>query len=173
MLLASGNCIENCPSGTWYDEDTLSCVKCGHNCLECSEDECLVCQEEFYLNADMKTCTFGCPYQTFLKIYEDDFICDNCHKTCANCVNPSETSCTSCPPELYLYSELLVQGIQSNIPYSEFVKNYPVQGECLKMCKKNTGPLGRICIPCPSNCLSCANDKCLLCAPGFKIDLNG
>ena len=41
------------------------------------------------------------------------------------------------------------------------------------MCKKNTGPLGRICIPCPSNCLSCANDKCLLCEPGYKIDMNG
>lgn len=41
------------------------------------------------------------------------------------------------------------------------------------MCKTNTGPLGRICIPCPSNCLTCANDKCLRCDKDYRIDPTG
>lgn len=64
-------------------------------------------------------------------------------------------------------------GISSGIKYEDFAKQYPVQGNCVKMCKTNTGPLGRICIPCPSNCLTCANDKCLRCDKDYRIDPSG
>jgi proprotein convertase subtilisin/kexin type 5 len=96
-------CGTTCPSGTYQNIYSKTCLPCASTCGEClgAPDACTACQSsqgniQYYYNGN---CYSSCPSNTYL-VSDQCFDCDasvNC-KTC----DMAATNCTSCLNGLFL-----------------------------------------------------------------------
>ena len=68
-ILYLGECLDVCPSSTYYDESRYTCELCEEECLECEQydgDICTACDPYSYWPfLDANTCKHECPFGSF------------------------------------------------------------------------------------------------------------
>lgn len=170
------NCksIERCrecdPVG--YELNYLQkCQKCSDNCVSCKEEECLVCDENYFLEDSVcvdtcqdawfgadgvcSACPAGCTVcesMTHCSGCEDGFsindanLCDGCDVRCEVC---EASLCTMCKGELII-------GLEGNTCVDECGEHNFIDYEHNK------------CETCPDECSDCDSlDFCTECKRGF------
>lgn len=95
-MLTSGRCIGECPTGQYFDYDTMSCKACGNNCLNClNANSCSLCAADSSMT-NSGDCYFDCPPGTYYEQTVDGTFCYNCHSSCEQCSGPEIDDCLSC-----------------------------------------------------------------------------
>ena len=139
-VLLEHSCTENCPSHTYYDEDSLSCQHCHDSCRSCAgpnQDNCLECPDGEFLNH--YSCMSSCPEGTFVL---NDSECVSCPANCRECSSPAE--CLVCDDNFLREEE-----------------------KCVDSCSKGFTEDEQLCKPCPSGCEQCSNPlTCDTCSEG-------
>ncbi|KIJ32416.1 hypothetical protein M422DRAFT_35819 [Sphaerobolus stellatus SS14] len=142
FFLSKGQCIPECPSGTFIASDGFTCSTCDSSCTACtgSSTFCLSCSSSKL--ASNGTCITSCPSSTFSSTGS----CLSCHPDCATCSGSGFNQCLTCPSSLPVLSN----------------------GRCLPTCAKNEflDSTGK-CTTCDASCSSCAGpgaNQCLACA---------
>ncbi|EJD01756.1 uncharacterized protein FOMMEDRAFT_126919 [Fomitiporia mediterranea MF3/22] len=149
FVLSSGQCVENCPSGTFLDpKDNVTCSACSSTCSTCagSATFCLTCSNNQLASGG--ACVTSCPSGTF----SSSGACVSCHPDCTTCSGTSFNQCSTCPSD---------RPVLSN-------------GRCLPICSKNEffDPASSSCKSCDSSCASCSgsgSSNCLSCADGNSV----
>ena len=86
----SSVCLLTCPSSSYLDSATASCLACTAPCLSCkSSSYCLSCTTGLYLNGG--SCVSSCPSSTYS---DTTLICLACSGLCKTC--SSKYYCLSC-----------------------------------------------------------------------------
>ena len=90
----TGQCLTNCPDGTYGSSASMSCQGCDQNCLTCSGSatNCASCSSGLSLasNNSCMTCWSG----TYLNILNNS--CLNCYSLCETCNGSTAQDCLSC-----------------------------------------------------------------------------
>ncbi|KAL4500374.1 hypothetical protein ABPG72_003325 [Tetrahymena utriculariae] len=216
FILINGKCQNSvCKNGQIFVYQSLKCEYCDEGCTQCfgKTSNCLNCQQNYYLwnNQCLQTCPYGFYKQlSDLNQSVNDNIeltknnqqigmtsnyCSPCHKTCSDCIDPSQNDCSSCPPNYYLnvQDKSCKKSLLSNciVALSEavclicdayyFLQNNKCQPTS---CSPNfyavsvdnlTGFLSvqpsYKCLPCSYGCEECIDqNKCLQCSKGFQLD---
>jgi len=150
---SSSSCVLNCPSGTYQNIYSRSCLACQSPCLQCITlpTNCLNCISsvnniQYYYNG---SCSSTCPSGT----YASGYVCLACNSAvgCATCVS-SPVICTSCLGGLYL--------------------SQPGNGSCIATCVGTANFLldtvHLVCVSsCPSNMVAPVSGTCMLCSTGY------
>ena len=100
LVLANGQCLEDCPPGFAVDSVSGTCRTCHPSCRDCfgpGPGNCKSCPEGFRLEGD--TC-LQCPLGRYFDLSAGK--CRSCHDTCSSCSGPKETDCTHCGAPLAL-----------------------------------------------------------------------
>lgn len=158
---------KDCGSGFFINSDF--CYSCPDECSECSSNAtCSVCSAGFFLYQHF--CYSVCP-AGYLKRegicikneectksrFIDQDTCSDCDESCATCSGYTESTCTSCVNELYLYLQTCV------LTCPEGYNKYP-NNTCLSICPQTTYSDSGSCESCSSGCTVCKNntycDKC-------------
>ncbi|XP_063311099.1 proprotein convertase subtilisin/kexin type 5 isoform X1 [Pelobates fuscus] len=191
FYLQNGVCVSDCGSRFYSDEFDRECDTCYRTCETCigpDYDECTTCRVGFKMDSGRCTSTLSKnqPKEgTYWNAEKNNFLpCDSSCKTC----NVSDTSCTSCPQETYLFE----QSCTDSCPTGTFsngkdrrcekctvgceicaegdicVKcsnNYLYNGRCLKTCPEGFFGLKGNCTKCSQECKTCAQSAnfCLSC----------
>ena len=87
------SCVEDCPSGTFSDDE--ECLVCGAKCAECEDDPDLCSSCLPGLKMHEEECVTACPSHTYLN---EENECHPCADECAECIGPLNTDCSRCPP---------------------------------------------------------------------------
>ncbi|XP_048188146.1 proprotein convertase subtilisin/kexin type 5 isoform X4 [Perognathus longimembris pacificus] len=147
--LYKGKCLDECPVGAYYEEETETCQDCPKSCHTCSSSRtCNTCQE------GLKRTKLGkcIPHSECAAIEywdEDGHKCRPCHRKCLHCSGPKEDQCNTCPrPSLLLNTT------------------------CVENCPEGYYPneASHRCDPCHSSCRTCEGQhslQCLSCRPGW------
>ena len=115
-----GLCFTECPSLSYKDEATLSCLPCVNNCANClGPDVCLDCELGTYFldegdNGIKGQCLPECPL--FAITVEERSECELCREPCYTCEGTTDF-CVSCLTGYFLYGNECV---------SECPRNYQV-----------------------------------------------
>ncbi|KCV68134.1 TKL protein kinase [Fonticula alba] len=173
--LHDGQCVGDCPAGTWPDADGPSCRACPSTCTRClSASMCTVCASGHFL--------------------PNDGVCRACDPSCATC--GEEDACSACMDGLvFLSPDPGTPSLcGSTCPPGEF----PGPERCARcdsscdLCAggpthclvcaagfrwgaaaPGPGKTGA-CVPCPAGCASCTGTgRCLACAGGLLLAEDG
>ena len=173
---SSNRCAVSCNPGSYPDDETKSCIKCGNGCELCSfiEGQCYKCKKGFILEGrGMKNCVKKCKRKKFMKeevtmTYKLNQIdepkqtmldtCLDCHETCDGATDTDCTSCGLTPDKnpVYLTDE----------------------GRCIIRCPPKFYPKLRTykCLPCYPGCETCVDGRptsCIICETGLIKRLDG
>lgn len=146
--LHNGLCLDECPEGTYKEEENDECRDCPESCLICSSAwTCLACREGFTVVHDVCTAPKECAAVEYWD--EGSHRCQPCHKKCSRCSGPSEDQCYTCPRETFLLNTT-----------------------CVKECPEgyHTDKDSQQCVLCHSSCRTCEGPhsmQCLSCRPGW------
>ncbi|XP_047436078.1 proprotein convertase subtilisin/kexin type 6 [Mugil cephalus] len=113
--LAGMTCIPECPSGTFFHLEEMTCSPCHSSCMTCTgpgEEECIQCAEG-YLQQEwrcVEACTpgyypgkaAGLPHNT----------CHRCEENCLSCSGPG--TCTKCKADYSLINRTCVVNASCN-----------------------------------------------------------
>ncbi|KAI0317494.1 insulin-like growth factor binding protein [Amylostereum chailletii] len=149
FVLANGQCVENCPSGTFLDpKDNPTCTACSSTCGTCvgAADFCLTCANNQLASSGQ--CVSSCPSGTVSSASS----CLACHPDCASCSGTNFNQCTACPAD---------RPVLSN-------------GRCLPTCSQNQffDKTSSSCQSCDSSCASCTGSgpsACLACSSANQV----
>ncbi|KAF8481423.1 hypothetical protein JB92DRAFT_3038461 [Gautieria morchelliformis] len=152
LVLSQGQCVAQCPSGTFLGSDNLTCTPCDSSCLTCVGDAkfCRTCSaNQLAVNG---TCTTSCPSNTF----SSGGACLACHPDCAACSGGAFNQCSTCPSSRPVLSS----------------------GRCLPTCSRSEflDTASSSCKPCDGSCASCAGagpNACLACSNANQILKSG
>ncbi|KAK2503767.1 hypothetical protein MC885_009830 [Smutsia gigantea] len=172
LVLYDGWCLDECPTGTYYEEETKECKDCHKSCQTCSSSgSCTTCQEGLRVNSHgqcvpSKECAPS-------EYWDEGAVgCKPCHAKCFRCVGPSDNQCHTCQRDSLLLNTTCVQdcpegyytdedshrcapchsscrtceGRHSTQYYAENSTGWCER--CSKSCKACRGPQ-------PTDCLSC------------------
>ncbi|KAL4435522.1 hypothetical protein ABPG74_020298 [Tetrahymena malaccensis] len=130
--LLNETCVTSCPYGTFPNIQDNTCTYCYSqfsSCKECTEKNCISCQDNLFILEDTQQCVSSCPFNyidSSLIInsspanqnpnQENKKACQKCiNKNCNTC-DPKDTSkCLSCSqslensPLIYLYNQDCLQ----------------------------------------------------------------
>ncbi|KAL4465990.1 hypothetical protein ABPG74_004227 [Tetrahymena malaccensis] len=188
FYLFNQNCLQDCPSQTYKNSNTLKCESCLTNCKTCIDGtSCQLCQPNFYLSADKQSCQLTCPqgYQqnsnSFSCVPCQDSNCQQCQQStdqctkCGNNYNLQGTKCQqSCDPTYY--SDSFVCKLCSQKYTNCQICN---STQCLQ-CQASYFLYNRTCTNlCPSGyfqdssspiqkCTQCSNASCQTCDPSLS-----
>ncbi|KAJ8782291.1 hypothetical protein J1605_010270 [Eschrichtius robustus] len=193
LVLYDGQCLEECPEGTYFEKETKVCKDCHKSCRTCSSSgACTTCQEGLRVNNHG-----GCvPHTECAAVeYWDEgaLTCKACHAKCFHCTGPSEDQCHTCLRDSLLLNTTCVQDCPEGyyadedshrvVPAGKGV-SAPVQrrvlrrklhgavreGEkfncekCHESCIECKGPGTKNCTVCPANLVLHMDDsRCLHC----------
>lgn len=163
------SCVQNCPSGFFYNPAVTSCSPCGAGCQVCSSlSQCSVCADPTLtsvngicqracpagatLIGNNCVCTFGVLQQsTCVSSCLDGFyattdrVCALCSSPCFTCTGNS-TSCSSCISG-YTYDPISRTCTQtSQCPYGAY---RDVNGQCQRYCPTSYFYAGGCIYQCP------------------------
>ncbi|XP_004591833.2 proprotein convertase subtilisin/kexin type 5 isoform X2 [Ochotona princeps] len=149
MYLYDGQCLEECPAGTYYERGTKDCQDCHKSCLTCSSaGTCTTCPEGLQMNRHGNCVVHKeCAANEYWD--EETRECKTCHTKCYRCTGPTEDQCHSCPRESLLLNTTCVK----DCPEGYFADEDSHQ-----------------CIPCHSSCRTCEgrhSTQCRSCRPGW------
>ena len=154
-FLIKGQCVDNCPLGS-YLSDSKECLSCIKHCSKCaSGTKCLECEEDAYWDDDV--CVLTCPEGKYVD--QISKTCKNCSNACYSCNGPTENDCIVC----------------------NFLKGYGKINEDSGTCThivctngyylyKNTITNTSQCMKCDKSCLTCKAGgplDCINCKPGY------
>lgn len=148
LLYWEGQCLENCPEGSY--QNFTDCIACPPECKKCSSS--LECVE--YVSD--KRCVNECPSG----MYRDNLSgkCSKCDHACSTCYGPSGSECSECNVEEgYIKTNKLSGDCHlMSCPEGTFLNHYAQTNEtlcvaCHQSCSTCSGPES-------FNCLSCAKD---------------
>jgi proprotein convertase subtilisin/kexin type 5 len=141
-----GNCVSSCPSGTYADSITTTCLNCIASCSECTNGTaCFICNNGTFMYNGI--CYINCPVNYYGN--NQTQLCLACHSSCLTCNGPFSDNCISCPGTILI----------SNI--------------CYTTCPSNT--YSGSCLPCDTSCLTCSGSaatNCLTCASPLFFHVN-
>ncbi|XP_036711559.1 proprotein convertase subtilisin/kexin type 5 isoform X1 [Balaenoptera musculus] len=149
LVLYDGQCLEECPEGTYFEKETKVCKDCHKSCRTCSSSgACTTCQEGLRVNNHG-----GCvPHTECAAVeYWDEgaLTCKACHAKCLHCTGPSEDQCHTCLRDSLLLNTTCVQ---------DCPEGYYADEDSHR------------CAPCHSSCRTCEGRhsmQCLSCQPGW------
>ena len=156
-------CVNACPSGTYSNVYSHSCMPCANTCSQCRDEPtiCISCissptNRQYFWVAN-STCVSACPSTT----YTDGDYCRDCDATVSKCgsCDYDPTNCTSCLGGLFLQAPNFGScGPTCTGTYSIYdVVNY----KCVSTCINNLIYYAGSCTLCPNptdgNCDLCAN----------------
>lgn len=140
-----GLCIASCPSGTYPNSVTLTCLTCVSNCLECTNGTgCFICNSGTFLYNGL--CYTTCPVGYGNTLTQ---LCLSCHSSCLTCNGAFSDNCLSCPG------------------------THLISNVCYTTCPNNTYSI--TCLPCDTTCLTCSgptSNNCLTCASPLFYHIN-
>ena len=150
--LVNGNCVFVCPTGTYSDLTSQSCLNCSYNCISCSSSQsCSSCSSGYFLY--LGQCVTTCPNGTFAK----GVTCNPCSTGCFQCSN--SYTCSLCQSQYSLFANSTNSYCVSSCPtgyYSQAV-----------MTSSFTNSNQFICVACSSPCLTCTSaSTCTQCVSG-------
>ncbi|XP_045696264.1 proprotein convertase subtilisin/kexin type 5 isoform X1 [Phyllostomus hastatus] len=149
FVFYDGQCLDECPTGTYYEEETKDCKDCPRSCKTCSSaGSCTTCLEGQRLN-NHGVCVphKECPPSEYWDV--EALGCKPCHTKCFRCTGPSEDQCHTCPRHSLLLNTTCVQ----DCPEGYYADEDNHQ-----------------CAPCHSSCGTCEGRhsmQCLSCRPGW------
>ncbi|EAR99373.2 transmembrane protein, putative (macronuclear) [Tetrahymena thermophila SB210] len=181
-------CYAQCPSGTYSDSISQTCVKqcpkinqyqddidntcsyCHPNCKTCTgptQNQCQTCETGFYKNGT--SCLSICPPG----YYQDsvNFVCLKCNGECDTCYGPDKNQCQSCKlPRIFYLNQCITQ-----CPTGFFM--HPTSNSCVTVCPKSYYPdtNSAQCLPCHNFCSTCfgsGNTKCNTCKTPYLYNNN-
>ena len=148
LYLSFGACLATCPSGTFADDSSMTCVYA------------ISCPPGQFGNSGNQTCSSICPAQQYPNITTK--MCTDCPTTCTACSN--STVCTSCIPTaaFSVVTKACYSWCNSSLQYS-------YGGNCFNNCPDGSyldytnvycqacNSLCRTCFGAATNCTSCTN----------------
>ncbi|XP_069891868.1 proprotein convertase subtilisin/kexin type 5 isoform X2 [Dipodomys merriami] len=147
--LYKGQCLDECPVGAYYEEETESCQDCPKFCHTCSSPgTCITCREG-WKKTKLGKCILHSECAAIEYWDEAGHRCRPCHHKCWHCSGPREDQCEACPrPSLLLNST------------------------CVEVCPEGyyAEEDSHRCVPCHSSCRTCEGKhslQCLSCRPGW------
>jgi hypothetical protein len=188
FLTDGGDCVLNCPAGTFASAAAGRCLACAEDCQTCdgptSEDctacsgsayelltlsgdrECIrSCPQGYFAVAELRRCQFcssGCEegeYLTQSCAPTADIQCAACDASCRTCDGPER--CTSCPVGHFLRNGACAE-CRAQCGAGEYLV-----GECTTFSDPS-------CIPCDSSCATCSSARvCLTCLKDVAPNENG
>ncbi|XP_065177687.1 proprotein convertase subtilisin/kexin type 5-like [Sycon ciliatum] len=156
VLLASGQCADQCPDGYAVDGLGKTCQRCSvPGCVDCTNDaqSCAMCSEDMLrlTVAGSVSCVASCPAGYFGS--EGARECQPCASECKSCTTAAD-SCSSCQPSLLLHGSVCLRGC----PQETFAQSK-----------------GGVCVACDPSCALCrgpgANDCARCSESGYKVDM--
>nr|XP_040139728.1 proprotein convertase subtilisin/kexin type 5-like [Ictidomys tridecemlineatus] len=186
-VLYNGLCLNECPSGTYYEEKTKDCRDCHESCHSCSSySVCTSCQEGLRLNSH-GACVAHKECAPIEYWDETAHRCKPCHHKCFHCTGPAEDQCRTCrgdnlllsfldamirlntsPEELHLKKELEWREERDKEKDKEKIRKYTT---CVQDCPE--GYYARdshLCASCHISCRTCDGShstQCRSCRPGW------
>ncbi|KAJ7335557.1 hypothetical protein JRQ81_013498, partial [Phrynocephalus forsythii] len=163
-VLYNGQCLEECPDGTYYDEETENCEDCDTTCLTCSSStSCLTCREG-YSRTDTGFCMM--PQQCSPTEYYDGRteMCKPCHRKCLACTGPAKDQCLSCEKHRHLLNGTCVE-ICPDGYYADSDRNQC--SACHRSCETCYGKYHTQCISCPPSWYKQENRCVPACTTGY------
>ena len=133
----------SCPSGTYFDAVSSTCLKCNSLCVECvgfGSNQCTSCPADQVLAVNPGSC--GCPAGTYKS---SSSYCLSCDETCGSCSGPSSTQCLTCKSGLSFYGSYCVCPAGSYFDLSTGTCQ-----SCDSTCQTCSGPELNQCLTCPS-----------------------
>jgi len=135
-----GLCVSDCDSLNGYYRKGTECRECNMDCIHCYGPysyQCTVCNDPnlvMYLGKCIDTCP-----EHFINIKG---VCYECHESCLNCTDNTNSGCINCQPFLYFY-----------------------KNQCFKKCPDGTFRKDDYtCEKCQDPCGNCLSlDRCLTC----------
>lgn len=120
----------------------MVCQQCSQYCLNCQNNNCMICQSGYYLSSG--SCYSTCPLGTYLS--STNLQCYSCPSQCSSCT--ADQNCTSCMSGYLL-----------------------LEGTCVKNCPQTAYLEQNKCILCVAPCLACTSQtQCLTCLPGLILN---
>ncbi|KAL4482199.1 hypothetical protein ABPG72_017980 [Tetrahymena utriculariae] len=159
------------------------CVPCNQLCLTCngtSDKNCSSCRLGFYLQAigqGQAICTLNCNSGYYANTLLGS--CVQCDQSCSECSD--QMSCTKCKGGYYYVSgqplcsqckATCLTCTDLSVCTSCVAGTYLSNNDCVISCPKGQYGLNSLCIPCDSNCDTCANNSqnCLTCQVGYYLN---
>jgi hypothetical protein len=98
--MVSFTCVDECPIGTYYNNDTMQCLGCEEPCYTCTDaTTCLSCDTQtnnqfvYYFN---NKCYEECPD---VSVPSPSKVCVDCEAPCVTCTELPE-KCLTCAGDL-------------------------------------------------------------------------
>jgi proprotein convertase subtilisin/kexin type 5 len=172
-LAETFECVENCPIGTYLNENT--CRYCPTSCAECSNPHsCSRCLKNAF-HLDDGSCSDSCREGTFPASNQS---CILCHQSCMSCDGPLDTNCTGCYPQLTLHDHTCMIHESTSCPERQYFDHRAHEcRRCHKSCSSCDGKESTRCTSCFGGAVlneegRCADTRHLRqsCYPGEYFD---
>ncbi|KAL4435521.1 hypothetical protein ABPG74_020297 [Tetrahymena malaccensis] len=188
-------CTQTCPQGTFLNKKENKCMYCYsqfRSCQECTEGNCISCQDDLFILRDLQQCVSSCPFNYIdsSSIMNPSQSIQASQKTCQKCINqncdtcdPTDTNkCLSCSqyleysPNKYLYKQDCIKNCDFYVNSAtnecfDSCPNYLLQVEQSKQCEECPQFIqSRVCVEeCTSNTyIDQIHQKlCVLCQDQF------
>ncbi|XP_036749343.2 proprotein convertase subtilisin/kexin type 5 isoform X5 [Manis pentadactyla] len=148
-VLYDGWCLDECPTGTYYEKEIKECKDCHKSCQTCSSSgSCTTCQEGLRVDSHgqcvpSKECAAS-------EYWDEAALgCKPCHAKCFRCMGPSDDQCHTCRKDSLLLNTTCVQDCPGGYYADEDSHR---------------------CVPCHSSCRTCEgrrSTQCLSCQEGW------
>lgn len=176
MYLYEGNCLLECPSSFFKNEDNKTCQECDFPCLQCEESsqKCTECHPSLFPYNNK--CNQSCEKGSFFKFSSQS--CSPCDSKCLEC-QLSLDQCSSCKDPYLLFDSTCMDGCPPGLLKNENGECQECWGRC-ETCSLRPGPENNSlygCLTCkgdlvPEGSLDEGNDNCV-CPDGFTLDIEG
>jgi hypothetical protein len=145
----SRSCVSKCPIG-YYEDNSNICSNCKENCIKCTNsDDCLKCQQGYYLQPDIDECKSYCPEFYYTNDSLEAPRCSFCKENCRKCLD--NKNCMECDQGFYIQ------------PFGNKVCDIICPVEYYK---SEITPAS--CNPCKDGCFECDENKCQKCKEGYE-----
>ncbi|XP_023578731.1 proprotein convertase subtilisin/kexin type 5 isoform X1 [Octodon degus] len=167
MIFYEGLCVDECPKGTYYDEEDEECKACHESCRTCSGPRtCTTCQEGLRMNIH-GACV---PHKECAAIEywdKDAHRCKPCHRRCFHCMGPVQDQCRSCPRSSLLLNTTCVDSCPEGY-FTDEDRHWCTP--CHGSCRTCDGTHSMQCLSCRAGWFQLGRECLLQCREGYYAD---
>uniref|UniRef100_UPI00358E187A proprotein convertase subtilisin/kexin type 5-like n=1 Tax=Myxine glutinosa TaxID=7769 RepID=UPI00358E187A len=170
--LFQGQCLAECPRGTFYGTHSADCQGCHTSCFSCTGSKatmCSVCRAGLRKDAD-GLCSAQpnpCPKGQFEETVMGE--CHPCHSVCATCDGDTAQNCLSCGDESVMYNRTCLDSCPIG-HFHEVGKDDPWNAECRschRTCSSCHGPTDGDCEDCQDWAFTLLESCLVSCPAGY------